>query len=220
MADLKVKLNNVRAFFPKYFKGQEEPFANKGDAYYSGSFGFARDHADLPQLREAIVAAAKAKWPTQWESMLLEFKAKDKLPVHDGDVKASKPYGAAYAGKLYLSARNNAKTNPAVPVFDTVIDPATGQAREIKDLNDKFAPYSGCMVNVYVNLFGYSKDGGMGIGASIAGVQVIRNAEGTGLVGERLAGGVQSTAADYEAIPAKADDKTAVASTGSAANLF
>lgn len=210
LKDDRIKVANVRITFPKLLKGQEEQFANKGDPYYSASFLLPKDHPDLQKLRDGIVKAAKAKWPTDWEAKLLEFKAKDKLPVHDGDVKAAKPYGAAYAGKLFLSARNNARTNPPIPVFDNVTDPATGKAREITAATDPKFPYSGSYVNVFVNLFGYSRDGGVGIGASIAGVQFAKD-------GERLAGGVSSSADDYDAIPDENVAKATATGTGAAA---
>ena len=80
-----VKLNNVRLTFPKLMPGQEEQFSGKGDPYWSASFLLGKDHPDLPKLREAIKAAAMAKWPQKWESQLKAAQAKDKLPVHDGD---------------------------------------------------------------------------------------------------------------------------------------
>lgn len=206
-----VKLNKVRLTFPKLFPGQEETFGGKGDPYWSASFLLSRDHPDLPKLREAIKAAAMAKWPQKFESQLKAAQAKDKLPVHDGDLKADKPYGSAYAGQLYVSARNNAKTGPAPSVFDKVTDPATGMAREIKSQSDKRAPYSGCYVNVILNLFAYQNEG-EGVAASIMGVQFCED-------GERLAGGVQAQAKDFEAIPDQTA-KAAAADGKGAASFF
>ena len=208
--DNRIKLTNVRITFPKLFKGQEEAFENKGDPYYGASFLFEKNDPQLEKLRAGVVTAAKAKFGDKAEDMLRTFRAKDKLPVHDGVLKANKPYGAAYAGKLYLSARNNARTNPPIPVFDNVIDPATGKAREILSPTDPKAPYSGCYVTVFVNLFGYNAGGGQGVGASIAGVQFFKD-------GERLAGGVSSSADDYDAIPDESVAKVAESGKGASA---
>lgn len=209
--DDRIKLTNVRISFPKLLKGQEEQFNNKGDPYYSASFILEKNDPQLQKIRDGIVKATAAKFGAdKVEAMLAEFKAKDKLPVHDGDIKASKPYGAAYAGKLYLSARNNARTNPPIPVFDNVIDPATGKAREITAATDAKFPYSGSYVNAFVSFYGYRKDGGVGIGASIAGVQFHKD-------GERLAGGVSSSADDYDAIPDANVAQAAATGTGAAA---
>jgi len=204
----RVKLNNVRITFPKVFVGQEEAFGGKGDPYWSASFLLAPDHPDLPALKEAIKAAATAKWQSKADGHLRAAQAKDKLPVHDGDLKADKPYGAAYKGMLYVSARNNAKNGPAPSVFDNVIDTATGQAREIKSQQDKKAPYSGSYVNVILNVYAYQNEG-EGVAASIMGIQFHAD-------GERLAGGVAAAAADFVAVPGKETEKAATTGQGAA----
>lgn len=200
-------VNNVRAVFPKFFKEQAEPYKGKGDPYYSGSFLFGKDHPDLPKVEAAIRAAAQKKFRDKAESTLAVCKAKDKLPIHDGALKADKPYGAAYKGLLYLSARRNARTNPAPIVVDNVVDPATGHARIITGPNDSRAPYSGCYVNVKLSFFGYNNDG-EGIAADVVGVQFHRD-------GERLSGGVVAAADDFEAIPEAVAEKATA--TGAAA---
>lgn len=210
MSDTRVKLNNVRITFPKLFKGQEEQFNNKGDAYYSASFLLEPNHPDLPKLKAAIQAAATAKYGAKAGDMLKEFQIKDKLPVHDGALKASKPYGAAYAGMMYVSARNNARTNPAPAVFDSVIDPATGRTRAIETPADSRAPYSGAYVNAIINVFAYNRDGGQGVGASIVGVQFAKD-------GERLAGGEVASPDDFDAI---VPPQSEAAKTQGAASLF
>src|SRR6267142_5303447 len=136
----RIKLIDVRITFPKLFEAERFKPTDK-DAYYSSSFLLAKDHPQLKELAEKIRLAAQIKWPTDWEAQLQVAKAKDKLPVHDGMLKASKPYGEAYKGMLYVSARNNARTGAAPNVFDLVIDPATGKARKITTLSDPRAPY-------------------------------------------------------------------------------
>lgn len=191
-------LKNVRITFPKLFKDQAEAFGGKGDPYYSASFLLAPDHPQIKELKQAIRAAAVAKWNDKADGVLKVLAAKDKLPIHDGALKSDKPYGAAYQGMLYVSARNNAKTSPPVPVYDKFIDPATGKARVITDPNDPRAPYSGAYVNVYLNFFGYSNEG-EGIGAGIGGVQFAAD-------GERLSGGVAASADDFQAVADDAAD--------------
>lgn len=205
-------LKNVRAVFPKFFAGQAEAFEGKGDAYYSGSFLLEITDPQVELVKEEIRKAARIKWPQDWEARLKTFAAKDKLALHDGAMKAHKPYGAAYAGKLYVSGRNNAKTNPPIPVYDNVTDPKTGSARIIESVADKKAPYSGSFVNVYLNFFGYAAGGGEGVGASIAGVQFHAD-------GERLSGGVTAKANDFAAIPPAAQVAAATSGAG-AASLF
>lgn len=207
----KFQLVNVRAVFPKYFKGQEQPFQGKGDPYYSGTFLLElADTKQIELVKAMIKEAAFKKYGEKADAMLKVFAAKDKLPVHDGDIKADKPYGAAYKGKLYVSARNNARTNPPIPVFDNVVDPTTGRARVIESPADPRAPYSGCYVNVFLNFFTYNQGGGEGIGASVLGVQFHKD-------GERLAGGVMTSADDYEAVPDASVEKVVASGKGAAA---
>ena len=202
----RVKLTNVRITFPKLFRGQEEAFEGKGDAYWSSSFLLPKNHPDLEKLKAAIKGAAEAKWGQKAGAMLKAAYAKDKLPLHDGDLKADKPYGAAYAGMLYVSARNNAKAGGPPSVFDNVADPETGVARIITSANDAHAPYSGSYVDVIVNVFGYDSGGGQGVGASILGVQFKKD-------GDRLAGGGVAAAEDFEvdaqAVFAEMDERNA-----------
>jgi hypothetical protein len=185
-------LKNVRITFPKLLDGDAEQFDGKGDMYYSASYILAPDHPQLAEIKARIHAAAVAKFGDKAEDLLKVFAKKDKLPIHDGDLKSSKPYGAAYKDQLYISARNNARTNPPIPVYDNVKDAATGYARVITSKADSHFPYSGAYVNVHLNFFGYEAGGGQGVGASIAGVQWNRD-------GERLSGGVQASADKFEA---------------------
>ena len=205
-----LRLANVRVVFPKLLDGQAEAFQGKGDPYYSASFLISPSDPQLAQIKAAIRTAAEKKYPGKADEMLKVFQAKDKLPIHDGALKSDRPYGAAYKGLMYISARNNAKTGGAVPVFDNVIDPATGAARKITSQTDSKAPYSGAYVNVLLNFFGYNQGGGEGIGASIAGVQFYAD-------GERLSGGVAAAASDFEAIPEKAAEQVAESGKGAAA---
>lgn len=206
----KFLLMNVRAVFPKYFKGQEEAFEGKGDPYYSGAFLISPTDPQVAKIKEEIVKAARVKLGEKAEAELKIYSAKDKLPIHSGDLKADKPYGAAYKGMLFVSGRNNAKTNPPIPVYDNEIDPTTKVARVIESAADPKAPYSGCYVNVYLNFFAYSQGGGQGIGCSIAGVQFHKD-------GERLSGGVSARAGDFEAIPAATGETVAASGKGAAA---
>lgn len=208
----RIKLLNVRITFPKLFEAEKFKADDK-DAYYSASFLLPKDHPQLSELARTTRKAAAIKWKDKAEEMLMIAKSKDKLPIHDGMMKALKSYGAEYAGNFYVSARNNARTGARPGVYDNVIDPATGKARIITSSSDPRAPYSGMYVNVHLDLFGYKQGGGEGIGASIAGVQYHRD-------GERLSGGSIAAAEDFEAIPLEivAGDQT-VAESG-AATLF
>jgi hypothetical protein len=215
-------LSNVRIVFPKLLAGQEEVFkgtvgaANPGadkDPYFSAAFIITPTDPQLLTIKAEIERVAKAKFPANWEEMVKIFQAKDKLPIHDGMLKANKPYGAAYKGNHYVSARNNAKHGP-VPVYDNVQDPKTGESRVITSITDPKFPYSGSFCNAYVTFFYYNQGGGEGIGAGICGVQFHAD-------GERLAGGVTAKAGAFKASapPAEVLQKAAASGEG-AKSLF
>jgi len=204
----RVRLENVRITFPRLFAGEAEQFEGKGDAYYSGNFLLSKDHPGLKALSDAIMAAAQKKWKDKAAEKVRNAKARDKLPVHSGELKADKPYGAAYAGMLYVSARNNASKNPPIPVYDNVIDPKTNAAKELSAADARI--YSGCYVNVLLDIFGYDQ-GGEGLGAAMAGVQFHAD-------GERLSGVAPARADDF--VAHKAADAVMPDNTGSADSLF
>jgi hypothetical protein len=211
-------LQNLRIVFPKLLAGQEEVFKGKDgadkDPYYSASWLIDPTDPQVELVKAEIRRVAQKKYPQNWEEMLKVFQAKDKLPIHDGLLKANKPYGAAFKGMLYISARDNAAKKPPRAVYDNIVDPKTGHARVITSPTDPKFPYSGAFTNVYLSFFTYNQGGGEGIGASIAGVQFHAD-------GERLAGGVTAQASAFKAAPPPAAvAQKAVATGQGAASLF
>jgi hypothetical protein len=187
----KVTLNDVRiSYTQSLFTAQQ--VQGQGEAKFSSGFIFPRNHPSVPALQEAVINAAKAKWPTKWEEILKQLKAADRLPVHDGDAKADSP---GYAGNLYMNASN--KLRPLV--VDDLRQPLTAADGK---------PYSGSYVNAIVEIWAQDNQYGKRINASLLGVQFVRD-------GERLAGGSVASADDFQEIPRK--DAPATAKEGAAA---
>jgi ssDNA-binding protein len=197
--DVQIKLMDVVAVFPKLLKGQEEAFQGRGDPYFSASFIITKDDANYKAMVAGLMKAAEKKWKDKAAAQLKVCAAKDKLALHDGDLKAGKAYGAVYAGKFYVSARNNAVKNQPPTVLDNVLDPKTGKLRVITEQNDPHAPYSGAIVNVVLNAFAYSNEG-EGVACSIVGVQFVRH-------GTRLSGGATLAPDAFQAIPEAAAEQ-------------
>jgi hypothetical protein len=145
---------------------------------YGAAFLLEKNHPSLKQLSDAVIAAAKVKWPTKWEDMLKQLKAGDRLPVHNGDAKAN---SAGYAGRLYVNAGNSIRPT----VLDRDKSPLTASDGR---------PYSGAVVNAFVEIWAQDNQHGKRVNASLLGVQFVRD-------GERLAGGSVATADDFEALP-------------------
>lgn len=145
---------------------------------YGAAFLMPPGHPALKAIADKCVAVAKAEWGEKADEVLKQLKAGDKLPVHNGDAKAS---SAGYGGNFYINAGNQIKPL----VLDTNKAPLT--------LADG-KPYSGCYVDAIVEIWAQDNQHGKRINASLLGVQFRRH-------GERLAGGGVASADDFEALP-------------------
>ena len=151
-----------------------------GKPKFGAGFLFPVSHPAVKVISDAVISAANTGWGEKAPEMLKQLKAADRLPVHNGDAKAS---SAGYAGNLYMNAGNAIR--PIILDADarTPLTAADGKI------------YSGCYVNVLVEIWPQkSKEFGTRINASLLGVQFVRD-------GERLAGGSAATAEDFEPIP-------------------
>lgn len=149
-----------------------------GKPKYGAAFLFPKSHPCVRDLSAAVIAAAKGKWADKADAMLLMLKAGDKLPIHSGDAKAT---STGYAGNLYMNAGNQIR--PLILNTD----------RSPLNISDG-KPYSGCYVNVIVEIWAQDNQFGKRVNASLLGVQFVRD-------GERLAGGSVASADDFEPIP-------------------
>lgn len=194
---MKVNLNNVRLTFPQLFDAKQ--VNGQGDPKFSAAFLIPRDHPQLGAVKEAIKAAADAKWGAKALEVLKALQASDKLALHDGDAKSDYD---GYAGNLFVNASN--KIRPLV----------IGQQREPLTAADG-KPYSGCYVNAIVEFWSQDNQFGKRVNASLLGVQFVKD-------GERLAGGGVASQDDFEPIPGTeaAAGAAPAAPAGGASALF
>jgi hypothetical protein len=182
-----IRLNNVRLSFAK---GLFEPRALKpGDTpKYSCHFLFPAEHEAMKTVQDAILAEAKAKWPSNWQQVLATLKAADRLCLRDGAVKGATPYAETYKGMFFLSASNAIRPT----AVDCVAGP-DGKARPLTAVDGKL--YSGCYVNAEVDVYALDKKGwDLRACATLMGVQFLRD-------GPRLSGAGVSAPSAFEAIP-------------------
>lgn len=172
----KVTLNDVRVTFPVFFSAKQ--VNGQGEAKFSGAFLLAKNHPQKAAVEAAIVQAATEKWGAKAMEVLKALKASDKLAMHDGDAKSDYD---GYAGNFFINASN--KIRPLV------ID---GNRSPLDESSGK--PYSGCYVNVILELWAQDNQFGKRVNASLLGVQFLRD-------GQRLAGGGVASQDDFEAIP-------------------
>lgn len=149
-------------------------------------------------IRAAIVAAKKAKWPENHEEIRIKLA---NTPLQDGDdeeVTTFGPMKGAYflsASKTVYGSKGGKETDVPKRPF-RVIGP-----RKVKQddgsmkfpdvsLGDDGAPYSGCTVNVKVELWAQPSDAVRGIpnriNATILAVQFARDGESFGGGGTRV----------------------------------
>ena len=194
---MKVNLNNVRLTFPQLFDAKQ--VNGQGDPKFSAAFLIPRDHPQIGAVKEAIKAAADAKWGAKALEVLKALQASDKLALHDGDAKSDYD---GYAGNLFVNASN--KIRPLV----------IGQQREPLTAADG-KPYSGCYVNAIVEFWSQDNQFGKRVNASLLGVQFVKD-------GERLAGGGVASQDDFEPIPGTeaAAGTAPAAPAGGASALF
>lgn len=193
---MRVILNDVRLLYGNsLFESRRGP-NGEGEAKYSATVGFSPTHAAHELVKAAFQKVAEEKWGAKAGEVYLTLKAGNKLCLHDGDAKADKE---GYKGNLYLTASN--KTPPLI------ID---GGKNVLKVSSGK--PYSGCYVNLAIDLWAQDNNFGRRINASLAGVQFVRD-------GQRLAGAGIASADDFEAIP-EAAMATGATPAASSSNPF
>ena len=167
---------NARIAFPDIFE------ANKDDKF-AAAFIFPTDHPGIAALKAVIEEVGKAKWGAKWAQIGKELKAGDNLLIHDGDSKASY---VGYEGNLFFNANNT--------VRPTVVD---------RDRSPLVAadgkPYSGCYVNVIIDVWAQDNQYGKKVNAQLQGIQFVKDGEAFS------GGGTSADASDFEEIAEGAD---------------
>lgn len=164
---MKVVIKHARLAFaniwePKQYNGQGEPAC-------SASFILdprkPAEKAEIDKIVAAIKQVATEKWGAKADEVLKQLKAKGDICLHDGATKAEYD---GFDGNLFISARNKAR--PAVVDIDkSPLTQADGK------------PYSGCYVNVSVDIWAQANNYGKRINAKLLAVQY--NEEGTAFSG-------------------------------------
>jgi hypothetical protein len=186
-----------KAKYQGTFIVEPKTLAFAGDANPESAVGVSKGYkfGDFKSaLQLAITTVAQEKLGPQWQAILAQLKAQNRLILHDGAEKAMKP---GYAGNFYFNA--SADLRP-------VLRHKTGAQLQATD----GVLYPGCYVDASFDVWGYPQRQSVNI------TLLVVTYAGDG---ERLAGGVTASEDDYAAVPAEAQAK-AVATGGGAASLF
>lgn len=177
---MKHTFNNARATFPNIYEGKAN---DAGKITFSMGLLFDPAHPGIGSLRDVVEQVGKDKWGAKWPQIKKELTAGDNLLIHNGDAKASL---AGYEGNLFFNAYNTVR--PTVVDRDrTPLTAADGK------------PYSGCYVNVIIDVWAQENQYGKKINAQLQGVQFLRD-------GDAFAGGGSAAASsDFDEIADGAD---------------
>lgn len=174
MAKKNVTLNlSGRLSFEHIFNPSAGP--NGGAEKFSAALILeGKNNPQLPKIRKAINDVAEAQWGSRTKAELAKLQSQDRIFLRDGDNSGR----AEYAGHWYFNASNS--TRPLV--IDTNKAPLTAQDGK---------PYSGCYVNMLIEVWAMNNQYGKRICASLKGVQFVRD-------GEAFTGRHQATVDDFE----------------------
>lgn len=160
-----IDLSNVRASHLYCFEpytGQASPQIPNPKPTYKGHFLLPPTHPDLVRVAEKIKEIAVLKWKDKATMILEALKGKDAICLHKGDVsQAGQP---EYAGIYYVAGSNERPF--------TIVD------RDRSPLFPKdMRPYSGCYVNVKLDIWAQDNKWGKRINCTITGLQFVRDGE-------------------------------------------
>lgn len=182
MSNTRFLLKNVRASFPVLFKGEQ--FQGTGNFRCGTSLIVPPDHPQLATINAGIEEAAALKWKDKAAVTLKAARAKDKLCLRDGDLKAKYD---GYEGNLILSANCQGGDTEAECVKPQVF---TAARVEVSD-SAKNPIYSGCYVNALIELYADSRFGD-GVFCKLVGIQFDHDGDAFGTA--------KAKADDFEAV--------------------
>lgn len=168
---MRLMIRDVRLAFPSLWKATAP--RSGGEAAFSASFILPPAHEQLAEIRAALVDVSKEKWGAKADGVYKALEQGDKLALHNGNTKSEYE---GYEGNLFISTRS--KVRP------TVLDQ---QRQDLTEADGK--PYSGCYVDVSIELWAQDNDYGKRINAQLRGVQFRRD-------GDAFAGGARAADAD------------------------
>lgn len=149
----KVRLSYANVWEPK-------PYKNQPPKYSCSLIIPKSDTKTVNKIREAI----REMLADQDIINKLGGKTKNiRTPLRDGDVDREED--AAYANSFFINASADENHPPRI------VD------RDKNEILDRSEVYSGCYVQVVLNLFPYNQEGNRGIGCGLAGIRKLADGE-------------------------------------------
>jgi hypothetical protein len=183
MADIKVK--NVRLAFPKIFTPEPFPGGNDPTPYFSCNLIMPPNHPQFKEVEALVETLFQEKWGKKAIAVKKTSTAMGMVFFRDGDAKSEYD---GFEGNWFISARNK--------VAPTLMDE---QKRRVTEASGIL--YAGCYVNAVLGCYAYTK-GNNGLGASLMGLQKVRN-------GDAFGGARAADEDDFDEIAVEDDDASA-----------
>lgn len=175
----RVMIRGARLSFPALFR--PEAFNAGDEPKFKATLLIPKGDPQAKDIERAILAVLKDKHPTKAEQILKSIRSNpNKFCVADGDTKSYD----GYEGMLAISAKS--KSRP------TVVDQLRNPLAE-----EDGKPYAGCYVNASLDFFAYDSSG-VGVSASLRGVQFVRD-------GESFGGGGSANADEFDEVTVEDD---------------
>lgn len=184
---MKVKLNDVRLAFPDLFQARANEEGKQPK--FGANFTMEPGSANAKALDAAVIAVAKEKWGAKAAPILEKLRAEGRVCYHTAPkTNGNGEVYDGFADKHWVSASN--KVRPTI--LDRDKSPLTQADGK---------PYSGCYVNVVLDVWAQDNNFGKRINAELQGVQFLRD-------GDAFGGGAAASADDFDEIdaPETADD--------------
>lgn len=193
--NVELLIKNVRFSYLYCF----QPFkGDDGKENFCSHFILPPNHPDLPAVKAAIIQVVKAAFPIEWETVIAEMKAKNKICLKDGAIKGD---GDGYKGMKFISG--NKKTR------FSVVETRGGVNVQLTQADGR--PLSGDYGNAKIAIYYMSHPkGGRMVNCDIQGIQYTR--KGTPLGG----GGRVAEASEFGIDPTDVDAEVPTGASGAA----
>ncbi len=164
-----LKLSNVRLSYAHVWEPASIGNEANSTPKYSASIIIPKSNKKaLADFEKAVKAAIEEGKHKKFNGKTPPLGAL-KLPLRDGDVE--RPDDEAYAGCMFFNA--SSKNRPQI------VD------QNVQPVMDRAEVYSGCYVNISVNLYAFNTNGNRGVAAGLGNIQKLRDGEPLGGVALR-----------------------------------
>lgn len=160
----KIRVKGRIAFAQGIWTAQKVKGDATGKAAFSATILLDPKDPQIKMINTAIDEAAQEKWGAKAKETVALLRKQDRVFLHDGDLK---PDYDGFPGMMFISARN--------PIRPLVLNADKSALQEADGVI-----YSGCYVNMILEIWVQSNDFGKRVNATLAGVQFVKDGDSFG----------------------------------------